>query len=105
VVTTSLLRDNLHVAVSHNHTADVAAVEALKVKTTMHDRVRDVRVLSGQVLATGVVSASQEVWVKIGRIDEIYYKQVVGLRLQNIRDGGECRIPWGEYVRGDYVRG
>jgi hypothetical protein len=33
-VTTSLLRDNLHITVPHNHPADVAAVEALKVKTT-----------------------------------------------------------------------
>jgi len=38
VVTTSLLRD---IAVPYNHPADVAAVEALKVKKTMCDRVQD----------------------------------------------------------------
>jgi len=70
--TTSLLRDDLHVTVPHNHPADVTAFEALKVmKTTMCDRVQDVRARPGQVLATGVASASQEVRVKIGRVDGI----------------------------------
>jgi len=50
-VTTSLLRDDLYVTVPHNHTADVAAVEALKVKMTTCDRVWDVGVHPGQVLA------------------------------------------------------
>jgi len=62
---------------------------------TVRDRVWDVRARPGQVLVTGVTSASQEVRVKIGRIDEIFYKQVVGLRLQNIRAGGKCHIPGG----------
>jgi len=41
VVTTSLLRDDLHVTVPRNHPAGVTAVEALKVKMTMRDRVQD----------------------------------------------------------------
>jgi len=41
VVMTSLLREDLHITVLHNHPADVTAVEALKVKTTMRDRVQD----------------------------------------------------------------
>jgi len=41
VVTTSLLHDDLHITVLHNHPADVAAVKALKVKTTMRDWVQD----------------------------------------------------------------
>jgi len=66
-----LLRDDLHVTVSHNHPADVAAVEALKVKTTMCDRVQDIQAQPGQVLAASVASVSQEVRVKIGRVDSI----------------------------------
>jgi len=94
-----LLHDDLHVAVPHNHPTGIAAGEALKVKTTMCDRVRDVRACPGQVLVTGVASVSQEVHVKIGQIDEIYYKQVVGLRLQNIRAGVNV------VSRGDFVGG
>jgi len=63
-VTTSLLRDDLHVTGPHNPPADVAAVEAMKVKTTLRDRVRDVQARTEQVLVAGVESASQEVRVK-----------------------------------------
>jgi len=54
------LRDDLHVTVPHNPPADVAAVW----KTSMRDRVHDVRARPGQVMAAGVESASQEVRVK-----------------------------------------
>ena len=33
----------MHVTVPHNHMADVAAVDAEKVKAAMRDRIRDVR--------------------------------------------------------------
>jgi len=39
--TISLLCDDLHVTVPHNHMADVAAVNAEKVKAAMHERVHD----------------------------------------------------------------
>jgi len=50
----------------NNYAAEVAAVEALKGKTTMRDRLRDSRARPGQVLAADVASALQEVRVKIG---------------------------------------
>jgi len=37
VVTTSLLHDDLHITVPHNHPADFAAVTACTVKMTMRD--------------------------------------------------------------------
>lgn len=70
-VTTSLLRDDLHVTVPHNHMGDVATVDAEKVKATMRDRVRDVRARPGQVLAAGITAASQDVRLKIGRVDSV----------------------------------
>lgn len=70
-VTTSLQRDDLHATMPHNHHADVGAAEALKVKTTMRDRVRDVRARPGQVLAAGIASTSSEVRVKLGRFDSV----------------------------------
>lgn len=50
---------------------DVATVDAEKVKATMRDRVRDVRARPGQVLAAGITAASQDVRLKIGRVDSV----------------------------------
>jgi len=53
-------RDDLHVTVDHNHEPDVAEVDAVKVKSVMHDQVSSSRTQPAQVLSAAMHSAITE---------------------------------------------
>lgn len=63
--------DDIHVTVPHSHVSDPDSVEMQKLKVSMRENIRCVRARPGQELVDGLLSSTQEVRAKVGRLDTV----------------------------------